>query len=110
MSIDKKIKEMLSYDVRGNKDEKAQNGDRLQDIARFFYQLGLEQGKASPWKSAAEPPSHTGYVITCIDDQGVPQSVGFARYLNGKWHSDDHDNADAVIDYWMEIPPFKKDD
>lgn len=55
-------------------------------------------------------PETPAYVFVCIDDNGIPQSVGFAFYADGKWWEGYDEPEEGPVDYWMPIPQFKEDE
>ena len=76
---------------------------------RKKYQEGYEQAeKDLGWISVKERlPETTDYVFTCIDDEGVPQCVGFHYYKNGKWFDGYEEDTVDAVEYWMPIPRLK---
>ena len=61
------------------------------------------------WISVTEHlPKDDEWVFTCVSDNGVPQSVGVARYdkVYKKWYNDADEEEEVGVDYWMPMPSF----
>ena len=53
-------------------------------------------------------PDTTEYVFTCIEQNGIPQCVGFHYYKDGKWWEGFEEDTVGAVDYWMPIPKLPK--
>jgi len=86
--------------------------DALTPIRRSCYQEGYEQAeKDLGWISVKDRlPDTPEYVLTCIDDHGIPQCVGFHYYKDGKWWEGYEEDAVGAVEYWMPIPKLPKED
>ena len=83
--------------------------DYREPFKPFFldvYQQGYEQAeKDLGWTSVKDRlPDTPEYMITCIDDHGIPQCVGFHYYKDGKWWEGYEEDAVGAVEYWMPIP------
>ena len=80
----------------------------LNKAYREKYQEGYAQAeKDLGWISVKDRLPEVGhFVLTCVDDSGIPQSVGMALLLkDGTWWDGD---MKVYVDYWMEVPKLKK--
>lgn len=77
---------------------------------RMIFQQGYEQAeKDLGWISVKDKlPDTTEYVFTCVEMNGIPQSVGFHYYKDGKWWEGYKEESVGAIEYWMKIPELKK--
>lgn len=79
-------------------------------LERKCYVEGYEQAeKDFGWISVKDRlPDTTEYVFTCVKMNGIPQSVGFHYYKDGKWWEGYEEDSVGAVDYWMKIPKLKK--
>ena len=78
-------------------------------VQTLNFILGYEQAeKDLGWISVKDRlPDTPAYVFTCINDNGVPQCVGFHYYKDGKWWEGYEEDSVGAVEYWMPIPKFK---
>lgn len=73
----------------------------------IFIEGYLEAEKDLGWISVKDRlPEEGHFVLICVSDAGTPQCVGMALLLkDGTWWDGD---MKVNVDYWMEVPKFKK--
>lgn len=75
----------------------------------IFIEGYLEAEKDLGWISVKDRlPDTTEYVFTCVEMNGIPQSVGFHYYKDGKWWEGYEEDSVGAVDYWMEVPKLNK--
>lgn len=85
------------------------DGDRNYPRRLAFIEGYRQAEKDLGWVSVKDRlPDTTEYVFTCVEMNGIPQSVGFHYYKDGKWWEGYEEDSVGAVDYWMEIPKLKK--
>jgi len=108
-------KALESYPISMEEVTKGFNFSVAEDInkwPRSIYQQGYEDAeKDITWHNVKEElPKENIPVLTCIEDEGVPQCIGLCILKkHGKWFdlTDDY-CGNANVDYWMYIPELNK--